>query len=50
MHDRPPFCVLIAGGGCAALEAAFRQQHAAEDRVRWPRLAREAGARLRRAA
>lgn len=34
MHDRPPFCVLIAGGGCAALEAAFRLQRVAEDRVK----------------
>src|SRR4051794_28104519 len=33
MSDSPAFKVLIAGGGCAALEAAFRLQHVGEGRV-----------------
>jgi sulfide:quinone oxidoreductase len=33
MSDSPSFKVLIAGGGCAALEAAFRLQRVAEDKV-----------------
>jgi sulfide:quinone oxidoreductase len=42
MDDRQPFCVLIAGGGCAALEAAFRLQRVAEDRVQTTILTPEA--------
>jgi sulfide:quinone oxidoreductase len=34
MTDRHTLNVLIAGGGCAALEAAFRLQRVAENRVR----------------
>jgi len=34
MTDRHTLDVLIAGGGCAALEAAFRLQRVAEQRVR----------------
>jgi sulfide:quinone oxidoreductase len=34
MIDRHTLNVLIAGGGCAALEAAFRLQHVAGQRVR----------------
>jgi sulfide:quinone oxidoreductase len=33
MSDSPSFDVLIAGGGCAALEAAFRLQHVGEGKV-----------------
>src|SRR3954451_20568744 len=33
MTDSPSFKVLIAGGGCAALEAAFRLQHVGEGKV-----------------
>jgi sulfide:quinone oxidoreductase len=33
MSDTPLFKVLIAGGGCAALEAAFRLQRVAEGKV-----------------
>jgi len=33
MSDHPSFKVLIVGGGCAALEAAFRLQRVAEDKV-----------------
>ena len=42
MHDRPSFAVLIAGGGCAALEAAFRLQHVGEGRVQTTVLAPDA--------
>jgi succinate dehydrogenase/fumarate reductase flavoprotein subunit len=33
MSDSDPLDVLIVGGGTAALEAAFRLRHVAEDRV-----------------
>ena len=33
MSDHPAFKVLIVGGGCAALEAAFRLQRVAEGKV-----------------